>query len=129
MPRKLYSRPSDSALASYAREYRKHGSPCRAHTSMSYGVMPIETDFRRAFDAVCADTGKFEFGNDPFIGNDALNASELWRQLETQLATWEAGEHSDECPGDGSCRGDGCPSEDAGSWCSCVLSILGFEWI
>lgn len=128
MPR--YTRPTLAAIASYARKYHEHGSPCRAHTSMSYGVMPYLADFNRAFGAVCSDTGKFEFGNDPFIGNDALNASELWRELETQLETWEAGEHRDGCPGDGECDGsDRCPSEQAGSWCSSVLGILGFEWI
>jgi hypothetical protein len=124
-----YRRPSNRAINAYAREYREHGSGDH-HTSMTYAVMPTREDFDRAFDAVCADTGKFEFGNDPFVGFDALNASELWRELNTQLATWEAGEHASDCPGAGECEGsDDCPSEQAGSWCSSVLGILGFEWI
>ncbi len=98
------------------------------HTRSSYGVMPDRDLFDRAFDARCPE-GTFSFGNDPYVGNDALSASQLWRELEAQHATWEAGEHAPHCPGDGSCRGDGCPSEDAGSWCSDVLGILGFEWI
>lgn len=98
------------------------------HTSLTYGVMPDRELFDLAFDARCPD-GTFSFGNDPYVGNDSLNASELWDQLEAQHATWEAGEHAPECPGDGSCRGDGCPCEDAGSWCSAVLGSLGFEWI
>lgn len=98
------------------------------HTSTSYGVMPDRDLFDRAFDARCPD-GTFSFGNDPYVGNDSLTASQLWRELQTQHATWESGEHKDGCPGDGSCNGDGCPCEDAGSWCSCVLGILGFEWI
>jgi len=125
-----YDSPTDDAIASYAREYHEHGSPSMAHTSMSFAVMPTREDFDRAFDAVCADTGKFEFGNDPFVGFDALNASELWRQLETQLATWNEGEHASDCPGAGDCDGsDDCPSEQAGRWCSDVLGVLGFEWI
>lgn len=98
------------------------------HTTTSYGVMPDRDRFERAFEARCPN-GTFSFGNDPYVGNCELNASELWSELEAQHATWEAGEHAPECPGDGSCRGDGCPCEDAGSWCSCVLGILGFEWI
>lgn len=124
-----YDSPTDAAIEAYAAQYRELGPSCGHHTSMTGGIMPTREDFDRAFDAVCSDTGKFEFGNDPFIGNDALNASELWRELNTQLATHNEGEHDPECPGDGSCPGEGCPSEDAGSWCSSVLGILGFEWI
>ena len=98
------------------------------HTSMTYGVMPDRDAFEAAFDARCPD-GTFSFGNDPYVGNDALNASQLWRELEAQLATHDEGEHKPGCAGDGSCNGDGCPCEDAGSWCSSVLGILGFEWI
>lgn len=124
-----YKRPSNRAIASYAATYREMGASCGHHTSMTYAVMPTREDFDRAFDAVCPD-GWFKFGNDPFVGFDSLNASELWRELETQLATWETGEHRDGCPGAGECDGsDDCPSEQAGSWCSSVLGILGFEWI
>lgn len=98
------------------------------HTSTSYGVMPDRDLFSRAFDARCPE-GTFAFGNDPYVGNDNLTESQLWRELQAQHATWEAGEHKSECPGDGSCRGDGCPCEEAGSWCSSVLGVLGFEWI
>lgn len=101
------------------------------HTRMSYGQLPDRDLFDRAFDARCPD-GTFSFGNDPYVGNDSLNASELWDQLETQHATWEEGEHGPECPGDGECTNNGgqdCPSEAAGDWCSSVLGLLGFEWI
>lgn len=98
------------------------------HTSMNYGQMPDRELFDLAFDARCPD-GTFSFGNDPYVGNDSLNASQLWEQLETQLETHNEGQHGSHCAGDGSCRGDGCPCEDAGLWCSCVLGLLGFEWI
>jgi len=101
------------------------------HTRMSYGEMPDRDLFSRAFDARCPD-GTFSFGNDPYVGNDTLNESQLWRELQTQHATREAGEHHAECPGDGECTNNGsqrCPGEAAGDWCSCVLGILGFEWI
>ncbi len=123
-----YTRPTIEAIASAAADYHAHQAPAKAHTSMSYGVMPYLSDFMRAFDAYCPDGG-FEFGNDEYVGTDTLNAAQLMNQLRKQLATHEAGEHREGCPGDGSCNGDGCPCEDAGSWCSCVLSILGFEWI
>lgn len=127
MPR--YKRPTKAAIVAAARDYHENGPPAEQHSSMSYGVMPYLADFNRAFEAYCPD-GTFSFGNDPFIGNDALNAAELWRELNTQLATFEAGEHSDECPGDGECNGgDECPSAQAGSWLSSVLGILGFEWL
>ena len=96
------------------------------HTSMTFGVMPDRELFDRAFDARCPD-GTFSFGNDPYVGNAELSASELWAELEAQHATWEEGEHNDPCTCNAS--GEGCPSEDAGSWCSSVLGILGFEWI
>jgi hypothetical protein len=92
------------------------------HTSMTYGQLPDREAFEAAFDARCPE-GTFSFGNDPYVGNDALTSAQLWRELETQLAT-----HNDwQCP-DAGCPGD-CPSEEAGSWCSCVLGVLGFEWI
>lgn len=98
------------------------------HTSMTYGVMPDRDLFTRAFEARCPE-GTFSFGNDPYVGTDELTCQQLWDELTSQHMTWEAGEHADGCPGDGSCGGDGCPCEDAGSWCSSVLGILGFEWI
>ena len=93
------------------------------HTSMTYGVMPDRDAFDAAFDARCPD-GTFSFGNDPYVGNAALNATELWGELEAQLATHDAGG----CPNGSACNGE-CPPEQAGSWCSSVLGILGFEWI
>lgn len=98
------------------------------HTRMTYGVLPAREAFEAAFDARCPD-GTFRFGNDPYVGTDTLDSRQLWRELEAQHATLEEGEHAPECPGDGSCGGEGCPCEDAGSWCSSVLGILGFEWL
>ncbi len=98
-----------------------------AHTSMTYGTLPTREQFDEAFDRECPE-GTFSFGNDPYVGNDKLTASQLWREIATQYATCEDGEHFEECPGDGDCQGH-CPCEEAGSWCSAVLGILGFEWI
>lgn len=100
------------------------GSP----RSMSFGVMPPREDFEAAFDRECPD-GTFSFGNDPCVGTCELTSSELWAELEAQKAAHDAGEHASDCAGDGSCSGDGCPCEEAGSWCSSVLGILGFAWI
>lgn len=98
------------------------------HTSLDYGTLPSSEAFCAAFDARCPD-GTFAFGNDPYVGTQALDLDDLWAELEAQHATWEQGEHAPGCPGCGSCGGEGCPCEDAGSWCSSVLGILGFEWI
>lgn len=126
MPR--YTRPSKAAIRAAARDYHDNGSPAERHTSMSYGVLPYLADFNAAFDAYCPD-GTFAFGNDPRVGTDDLDRAQLMNELRSAHEDWERGEHADGCPGDGSCRGDGCPSEDAGSWCSSVLGILGFEWV
>lgn len=123
-----YASPSTLDILVAARDYHRHGAPAASHTRMDYGTMPSRADFDAAFDAYCPD-GKFSFGNDPYVGTDTLNASQLWRELEAQYEAWTEGKHDPECPGDGSCSGDGCPGEDAGAWCSCVLGILGFEWI
>lgn len=104
------------------------------HTTLNYGEMPNRHLFSQAFEARCPE-GAFAFGNDPYVGNDTLTESQLWRELETQHATWEAGEHATDCPaasGGRECTNNGsqrCPGEAAGDWCSCVLGVLGFEWI
>lgn len=122
-----YERPTQAAIAAAAHDYHEHGAALE-HTRMDYGTMPDRADFDAAFDAYCPD-GTFSFVRCPYVGTDDLRPSQLWCELETQLATFNEGEHDPSCPGDGSCRGEGCPCEDAGSWCSSVLGILGFEWI
>lgn len=102
--------------------------------SVSYGTLPSRDLFSVLFDAACPD-GRFSFGNHPYVGNDELTESQLWRELQAQYATWEQGEHAAECPaasGGSECTNNGgqdCPGEAAGDWCSCVLGVLGFEWI
>lgn len=106
----------------------RNGSPGGIHTTLNYGELPSREDVDSAFSAYCEE-GTFSFGNDPYVGTDKLRAADVWRELQAQHATWEEGEHADGCSGDGPCNGDGCPCEDAGSWCSSVLGCLGFEWI
>jgi len=88
--------------------------------SMSYGVMPSKDDFEAAFEAKCPN-GKFAFGNDKIVGTDKLTCTQLWDELQKQRNRWE--NFPDDEDDDGS-KGD-----QAGDWCSCVLSVLGFEWI
>jgi hypothetical protein len=88
---------------------------------MSYGELPSREAFSEAFDRECPE-GTFSFGNDPYVGTDVLNETQLWRELEAQHATFSEWE----CPGD--CDGsEDCPVEAAGSWCSSVLGCLGFD--
>ena len=97
--------------------------------SMTYGQMPTRSAFDRAFDRECPD-GDFAFGNDERFGTTEVGREAVWDELHAALAEFEEGEHSDECPGDGECEGrPECKGEAAGQWCSCVLGVLGFEWI
>jgi hypothetical protein len=48
------------------------------------------------------------------IGNDDLTESELWNQVQNAANAW---------------NNDSEDSEEWGDWASCVLSVLGFEWI
>ncbi len=81
--------------------------------SMTYGVLPDRDAFYNAFEEECPN-GKFRIRNCPMIGNDDLTESELWNQIKSAVDTWNS-ESSD--------------SEEWGDWASCVLSVLGFEWI
>lgn len=102
-------------------------SDTEIHTTMNYGEIPTREAFDAAFERECPNG--FQFGNDPYVGFATLDSDDTWAELEAQLATWENGEHDSDCPGDGECSGHGCPCEEAGSWCSCVLGCLGFEWV
>lgn len=81
--------------------------------SMTYGVLPDRDAFYNAFEEECPN-GKFRIRNCPMIGNDDLTESQLWEQVQKAIDTWNS-ESSD--------------SEEWGDWASCVLSVLGFEWI
>ena len=80
--------------------------------SYTYGIMPPRADFEDRYEDVCPD-GTFKVGNDPLYGNHTfMGSTELWD------AVTEAVEKHDN-------EGD----EESGDWASCVLSVLGFEWI
>lgn len=86
---------------------------------LNYGQLPTEEQFREAFETVCAKTGRFEFGNDPRVGTCDLSADRLWRELKEAASEFNSGAFEGE-------HGD---AGDPGDWCSCVLSVLGFEWV
>lgn len=75
----------------------------------SYGVLPSKEAFEAAFAAECPD-GWFQFGNCKRVGTCRLNVNELWNELD-----WATGEN--EC------------TEESLDWASCVLYVLGFEWV
>ena len=87
--------------------------------SMTYGTLPLETEFVAAFETFCPD-GRFKFGNDERVGNDTLNCTELWNELVKAHGEWN--DFSDDTE-------YGEDADSAGDWCSAVLSVLGFEWI
>lgn len=78
--------------------------------SMTYGVLPTCEAFFDAFDVHVKQT-YFCFGNDPRVGNCELTSNELWIELKDAASDFRAGD------------------DEAGDWCSCVLSTLGFEWV
>lgn len=84
--------------------------------SVTGGTFPDYDDYLEAFDVVCSDTNRFEFGNDKFVGTCSLTAGELWDELHTVWETRSDGENDEEWERDY-------------SWCSDVLGKLGWEWI
>ena len=86
--------------------------------SMTYGTLPDEREFGRAFREHCP-SGKYEISNDKGGRDGSYGVSRLYELLEDQLSKWAGSEVEG---GDG---GD----EEAGDFCSAVLSTLGFEWI
>jgi hypothetical protein len=81
--------------------------------SMTYGEMPTQEDFDEAFSRAEDEEGRtgFSFGNDPRVGTCELDATELWAELQKAREEYEEGD------------------DEAGDWCSSVLSTLGFEWV
>ena len=87
--------------------------------SLTYGVLPSREAFGAAFDAVCSDTGLFEIRNCRRVGSRDFSATELWTELNEAVREFEESPDSDAATSDDGPR----------SWASCVLSVLGFEWI
>ena len=83
--------------------------------SMTYGVLPSEEEFREAFDHVVTNPRGFRFGNDQRVGTCALSATELWREIQEAKLEME--------------ESLGWESDRASNWLTCVLDVLGFEWI
>jgi hypothetical protein len=83
-------------------------------TTFTYGVLPSREAFDAAFERECPD-GLFAIRNDPHWGDQDLDSDELWDLVEMSVASWEH---------DGTLV-----AEQSGNWASCVLTVLGFEWI
>ncbi len=83
--------------------------------STSWGVMPTRAEFDAAW-SLNVQGHTFSFGNDKRVGTCKLSAYELWAEIGKAFAEHEAG--------------NGALDEDSpGDWLSCVLGVLGFEWI
>jgi len=98
-----------------------------AHKTLTFGVLPEFAEFDAAFDRECP-SGFFSFGNDKRFGTDEIRSDVLYEELQAAIGEFETGEHRPECPGAGECDGR-CECDEAGQWASCVLGVLGFEWI
>lgn len=92
--------------------------------TLTYGEMPSEDEFMQAWDILEQSgglrNGKFQFGNDPRVGNAEFSSYELWEELSQAHTEWESQTSDDLSETD---------PEETGMWISNVLSILGFEWI
>jgi hypothetical protein len=88
----------------------KYGDWSGIRESMTYGVLPSQESFDHAFDEE-VPKGKYNVGNDPILGTDSFNASELWKVLEVLTEQFHEGD------------------DQAGDTASSILYTLGFEWI
>lgn len=87
------------------------------HLSLTFGVLPSREKFNECWDKTMDGKSTFQFGNDERVGNDALTQDELWDELGRAV--------SDMTDENSTVHG----AEDAGSWASAVLSVLGIEWV
>lgn len=84
--------------------------------SVTFGTFPTYNEFESAFNTVCAN-GLFSFENDSFIGSDKLTCKQLWNEIIDIFETTEDSDITDN------------EREQAQSWCSSVMGILGWEWV
>lgn len=82
--------------------------------SMTYGVLPDRKAFSNAFEEKCHPKGTFSIRNCPMMGNCNLTEYQLWVQVKVAAHAWNNGLED---------------SEEWGDWASCILNVLGFEWI
>lgn len=87
-----------------------------------YGILPTREAFAAAFEGSCPK-GTFSVRNDSYAGNGDYSESELWEELEIVVSTFDRNGTSSEEDSDSEER------EEAGSFASAVLGILGFEWV
>lgn len=87
---------------------------------LNYGDMPTREQFDTAWDKTFQFAGEmFAFGNDKRVGTCKLTREQVWDELNEAHSEWK---------NDGSQITNGYAG-DAGDWCSCVLGVLGIEWI
>ena len=83
---------------------------------LTYGVLPSRDVFEERFDQVCPN-GKFSFSRDDRVGTCELSSRDLWQEILIAHTVFALTTSEDNL------------SQDAGSWVSDVLCILGIEWI
>lgn len=77
----------------------------------TFGILPTRKEYDLCWKK-SGPAGKFAFGNDPRIGTCELTQDELWEEILRAHKDWSE-----------------CSNEDAGNFLSCVLNVLGFEWV
>lgn len=81
--------------------------------SLTYGELPTEEQFKNAYHLAAegSEHDGFTFHNDSRVGNGCLTRAELWNELQAACEEFLGGD------------------DQAGEWCSCVLSVLDIEWV
>jgi len=88
--------------------------------SLTYGTLPSFEAFEDAWED--AGVGRvFHIRNCKRVGDWDATRRELYAELEKAVAEWNVG--------DDECGGDFTAADEAGDWASCVLQVLGFEWV
>lgn len=100
--------------------------------SMTFGVMPTREQFDSAMVRLNArrefNAPGYKFRNDQRVGTCVLSSDELWDELQKALTQYEQGD--DHKPDqDHENWEELARADSAGTWVSCVLETLGFEWV
>lgn len=78
--------------------------------TITFGNMPERELFSAQFEEVCPEG--FSFSNCKRASAGRMTERELWMAVKSAVRAWED-------------RAD----EEAASWASCVLCVLGIEWV
>lgn len=85
----------------------------KPYYTFTYGHLPTRDQFHHCWTLEVTDEecDRFAFRNDPRVGSCKLTEDQVWKELVKAEQEWAEG------------------NDEAGEWCSSVLSVLGVEWV